>query len=205
MYVKICGLRDPEHATLAASLGADAVGVVMASGSPRNASPQEASAVIAAARAASPDIDAVLVVADVPAVRAAELARELGFDILQLHGSYTAEDIAAARALLPRVWRATSLASDPGVRAGDYGEERLLIDGAVAGSGERWDLSGIAAHDLGPEWILAGGLSPGTVQAAIRAAAPWGVDVSSGVESSRGHKDPELIREFIALAKNSDS
>lgn len=201
MYVKICGLREPEHATLAASLGADAIGVVMAKGSPRDASSGEARAVLAAARAEAPGIDTVLVVSGIPAGEAAELAAELGFDVLQLHGDYSAAEVAAARDRLPRVWRATSLRADPELRAGDFGEERLLVDGSIAGSGERWDLSGIAAHDLGPEWILAGGLSPGTVGEAIRVAGPWGVDVSSGVESSRGHKDPGLIRDFITRAK----
>ncbi|GAA1613163.1 phosphoribosylanthranilate isomerase [Leucobacter chromiireducens] len=207
MYVKICGLRDAAHGALAASLGADAVGVVMSEGSPRNARPEEALAVIAAARAAASThatgIDTVLVVSRTPAREAAELARDLGFDVLQLHGRYSHTDIAAAQRVIPRVWRAASLAHFPELRAGEFGEERLLVDGAVPGSGETWDLSQLDPQRLGASWVLAGGLAPENVAAAIRAAHPGGVDVSSGVESAPGLKDPELIRQFIAAARQS--
>lgn len=201
MYVKICGLRDPAHATLAAQEAADAVGVVMSAGSPRNATADEATAVIAAARRARPGIDTVLVVREMPAREAAETAERLGFDVLQLHGGYTAADFAAAAAIHPRVWRAASLATEPGLRAGAYGEERLLVDSAVAGSGEPWDLDLIAGADLGEDWLLAGGLTPANVRAAMATAVPGGVDVSSGVESSPGVKSAELISRFIAAAR----
>lgn len=207
MYVKICGLRDAAHGTLAVTLGADAIGVVMSEGSPRNATPEEARAVIAAARAATSTretgIDTVLVVSRTPAQEAAELARDLGFDVLQLHGRYTHADISAAREVLPRVWRAASLAHFPELRAGEFGEERLLVDGAVPGSGETWDLSQLEPVRLGSSWLLAGGLTPANVAAAIDAARPGGVDVSSGIESAPGVKDPELIRQFIAAARQT--
>ena len=202
MYVKICGLREAAHAELAARAGADAIGVVMSEGSPRNATRDEATAVIAAARAAAPGIDTVLVVRGTPAEESAQLARALGFDVLQLHGPYTVDDVRAAQAVLPRVWRATSLAEDPGLRAGEYGEERLLVDGAVAGSGETWDLDGLDRASLGEDWLLAGGLSPENVAEAIRVAVPGGVDVSSGVEEARGVKDPARILAFIEAARH---
>ena len=200
MYVKICGIREPAHAALAARLGAGAVGIVMSPGSPRDASPETASLVIEAARAASPGVETVLVVDQMPAEKAATMARDLGFDVLQLHGGYDRADFELAEAIHPRVWRATSLSRDRDVRAGDHGEERLLIDGAVPGSGETWDLSTADPERLGTNWLLAGGLSPDNVDAAICAAHPAGVDVSSGVESTRGEKDPELIERFIAAA-----
>ena len=201
MYVKICGLRIPEHATLAAERGADAVGVVMSEPSPRHATPEQATAVIAAARAANPAIDTVLVVREMPAVEAATTARRLGFDVLQLHGGYSAADFADAAAIHPRVWRAASLATTSALRFGDYGEERLLVDSAVAGSGEPWDLRLIAGAELGSAWLLAGGLGPENVADAIRAALPGGVDVSSGIESAPGVKSPERIERFIAAAR----
>lgn len=203
MYVKICGLRDAATAAHAARLGANAVGVVMAPGSPRDATVDQARAVIAAARAARPDIDTVLVVRSMPAATAAGLAAKLGFDVVQLHGAYTAEDFAEAAAIHPRIWRATSLAKHPSLVAGEFGEERLLVDGAAAGSGEPWDLGLIEQASLGREWILAGGLSPDTVAAAITAARPAGVDVSSGVESVPGVKSLELITRFIAAARGA--
>ncbi len=200
MYVKICGIREPEHAALAARLGARAIGVVMSPGSPRDASPETASLVIQAARAASPTVETVLVVDQMPAEQAARMARDLGFDVLQLHGGYERSDFELAETIHPRVWRATSLARDREVHAGDHGEERLLIDGAVPGSGETWDLSTADPERLGSNWLLAGGLSPDNVGAAVRAAHPAGVDVSSGVESIRGEKNPELIERFIVAA-----
>ncbi len=202
MYVKICGLRSPEHAMLAASYGADAIGVVMSEPSPRHATPEEASAVIAAARTENPAIDTVLVVREMAAVDAAAMANNLGFDVLQLHGGYSAAEFAKARALHPRIWRAASLATTPGLRAGTYDEERLLVDSAVAGSGESWDLNLINGAELGQSWLLAGGLNPDNVADAIRSARPGGVDVSSGIEIAPGEKSPELIERFIAAARS---
>ena len=128
MYVKICGLSTAVSARHAVRAGADAIGVVMSPRSPRHATPEQARAVLAAARAERAEIDTVLVVNRMAAAEAAALAHELGFDVLQLHGNYTAADIQAARALIPRVWRATSLADDAALTAGEYGEERLLVD-----------------------------------------------------------------------------
>lgn len=201
MYVKICGLRDAATAAHAAKAGADAVGVVFSERSPRHATPDEARAVITAARAENPDIDTVLVVREMSADAAARAARDLGFDVLQLHGGYDAEDFARAKAILPRVWRATSLEAHPDLTAGAWGEERLLVDGARAGSGESWDLSLLEQATLGDRWLLAGGLSPDTVTRAITEARPAGVDVSSGVESAPGAKSLELITRFLRAAR----
>lgn len=207
MYVKICGLRTREHAALAVAQGADAVGVVMSPGSPRDASAEEARAVVAAARETAAErgraVDTVLVVSRTPAAEAAEWARQLGFDVLQLHGDYDRADADAARAVLPRLWRATSLARHPELRAGELGEERLLVDGAVPGSGETWDLGLLRPERLGEAWLLAGGLSPANVADAIAHAQPGGVDVSSGVESAPGEKDPERITAFIRAARGA--
>ena len=201
MYVKICGLRDPATARHAVNAAADAIGVVMSAPSPRHASPEQAAAVIAAAREVNPGVDTVLVVREMPAVEAAETALQLGFDVLQLHGGYTAEDFSAAAAIHHRIWRAASLATEPGLVAGSYGEERILVDSAVAGSGEPWDLGLIETAQLGTEWLLAGGLNPDNVAAAVATARPWGVDVSSGIESAPGVKDLDRISRFIAAAR----
>lgn len=202
MYVKICGLRDAAMTAHAAAAGANAVGVVMSPKSPRHASLAEAAAVVDAARAGGRPVETVLVTNALEAVEATRLAAELGFDALQLHGAYTGDDFRAALELFPRVWRATSLAAFPTLAAGEFGEERLLVDGARAGSGEAWDIDLVREADLGSEWVLAGGLSPTNVAAAIRAAGPWGVDVSSGVESRPGEKDPERISAFIRAARS---
>lgn len=201
MYVKICGLTTVAAAQLAARSGADAVGVVMSEGSPRNATREQAIAVITAARSVHPQIETVLVVRYMPAVEAARIAQELGFDVLQLHGAYTQADFRDAASIHPRIWRATSLAEHPGLRPGYFGEERLLIDGATPGSGEPWDLRLIEQAQLGNNWLLAGGLTPETVARAISEAHPAGVDVSSGVESAPGVKSLERISQFIQAAR----
>lgn len=201
MYVKICGLRDPEHARLAVERGAHAVGVVMNRTSSRRATDAEASAVIEAVQGRA---DSVLVVNDLPAAEAAATATRLGFDILQLHGpAYGPDDFAAALAVIPRVWRATSLDLAPSLEVGAFGEERLLLDAPKPGSGERWDLSVLAASAPAGEWLLAGGLNPDNVSEAVRSVRPWGVDVSSGVESAPGQKDPQRIAAFIQAALRS--
>lgn len=201
MYVKICGLRDPEHARLAMESGAHAVGVVMNRTSARRATADEATAVIAAADGRA---DTVLVVNDMPALEAAATAARLGFDVLQLHGpAYGSLDFKAALELMPRVWRATSLDLDPSLQIGACGEEILLLDSPKPGSGERWDLSALAAAAPQGKWLLAGGLAPHNVVEAVHAVKPWGVDVSSGVETAPGHKDPALITAFIQAALTS--
>jgi phosphoribosylanthranilate isomerase len=198
VYVKICGLRTAEHARVALESGADAVGVVMNRTSPRRAREDEARAVVEAARGSA---DRVLVVNDMPADVAARTARDLGFDVLQLHGrSYAGSDFATALSIVPRVWRATSLDLDPPLEIGAWGEERLLLDAPRPGSGETWDLSELADRAPEGQWLLAGGLSPANVGAAVSAVRPWGVDVSSGVEVAPGEKSAELIGSFVAAA-----
>lgn len=198
MYVKICGLRTAEHARVAVEAGASAVGVVMNRTSSRRATDDEARAVVEAVAGRA---DVVLVVNDMDARDAAETACGLGFDVVQLHGpAYTDADFAAAREVLPRVWRATSLDVDPPLDVGACGEEVLLLDAPRPGSGERWDLSALAESAPQGRWMVAGGLAPDNVVAAVHAVRPWGVDVSSGVEVAPGEKDSALVREFVERA-----
>ena len=199
MYVKICGLRTREHVEAALTAGADAVGVVMNRTSSRRATEDEAREVVAAARGRA---DSVLVVNDMPAPEAARIAARLGFAVLQLHGrAYGRDDFAAALEVLPRVWRAPSLDLDPPLEVGAWGEELLLLDAPKPGSGERWDLSELADRAPAGRWLVAGGLSAANVREAVDAVAPWGVDVSSGVEVAPGEKSSELIARFVEAAR----
>ncbi len=198
MFVKVCGLTAVDDVAVAIEAGADALGVVSNRTSPRAIDAQLARAIVAAADGA---VDTVLVVNDLPATDAAHLAQRIGVDVLQLHGTYTAADFSAAGALFPRLWRATSLAHDPDLTVGAYGEELLLLDAPQPGSGEQWDLGALRERAPAGRWLLAGGLRPDNVAAAIAQARPWGVDVSSGVESSPGVKDPVKIREFLSAIR----
>ena len=87
----------------------------------------------------------------------------------------------------------------------NWGEELLLIDAAVPGSGEAWDYGSVRAKALaGRKWLLAGGLDPANVARAAAEAGAWGVDVSSGVESARGIKDLAKIGDFVRATKGSE-
>lgn len=195
--MKICGLRDPEALRAALEAGADAVGFVVSPGSPRDVDPAVAAALVATVDGKA---ETVLVVSHASPSETLDLARAIGVDVVQLHGRYTAPDVAAVRAGGVRVWRAASVADGTPLEVGAWGEETLLLDAPVAGSGHRWDASGVETRG---RWMLAGGLTPDNVAAAIAESRPWGVDVSSGVESSRGVKDPERIRAFVAAARSA--
>lgn len=198
MFVKVCGLTAIDDVAVAVDAGADAIGVVVNRTSPRAIDPALAAAIVAQAGGA---VETVLVVNDLPAADAAHLAHRIGVSILQLHGTYDEADFAAARAIFPRLWRATSLAHDPDLTVGAYGEELLLLDAPRPGSGQQWDLSAVRDNAPDGHWLLAGGLRPDNVAAAIAQAQPWGVDVSSGVESAPGVKDPVKIREFLSAIR----
>ncbi|HIW28732.1 MAG TPA: phosphoribosylanthranilate isomerase [Candidatus Luteococcus avicola] len=200
MFIKVCGLKTPDDVRVATDAGADAVGFVHNTASVRSI-PLEQVADLAALVPAG--VASVLVVNDLPVADAIDAARASGVDVLQLHGpGYGREDVARVVASGLRVWRATSLADGDDLRVGAFGEEALLLDSAVPGSGETWDLSGLAEPPHG-HWLLAGGLSPVNVADAIRAVRPWGVDVSSGVEVTRGTKGHDLIRAFITAAREA--
>jgi phosphoribosylanthranilate isomerase len=197
VFVKVCGLRTPEDVKTAVSVGADAVGFVFAE-SVRRVEVDVARQLVADV---PPEVLTVGVFKGVSAAEAGEVALDAGVGAVQLHGDYPASAFAELVGLPLKLIRATTLREDTDVAVGAYGEDMLLLDSPVAGSGEQWDLSLLAQARPQGHWLLAGGLSPDNVAAAIRAARPWGVDVSSGVESSRGVKDSALIRSFVAAAR----
>ncbi|GAB6856420.1 phosphoribosylanthranilate isomerase [Microbacterium xylanilyticum] len=200
MYVKICGLSTVESARAALNAGADAVGMVMSRRSRRNVSVPTARSIADFVGSAA---DVVLVVDALPVDEAASLAREIGADVLQLHGdAYGPHDFIAAGAVMPRLWRATSATAHAKFEVGSWGEEALLLDSPDPGSGVRWDSSDLRVEPAG-KWLLAGGLNPDNVSTAVASAQPWGVDVSSGVESAPGVKSNALIAAFVTAARGS--
>jgi phosphoribosylanthranilate isomerase len=189
VFVKICGLRSADAVEAAVEAGADAIGFVFAE-SPRRIAPAQA-AVLAASM--PPQVLSVGVFRHPTQAECDAVFAEFTPDYIQTD----AEDFATL--VLPRIVRHL-----PVFRDGDVVPvkgERILFEGKASGTGETadWDQAReMAAHN---ELILAGGLDAENVADAIRAVRPWGVDVSSGVERSRGIKDPAKIRAFIARVR----
>ncbi|MCK2219275.1 phosphoribosylanthranilate isomerase [Actinomadura sp. ATCC 31491] len=196
MYVKICGLSEPAHVAAAVEAGADAVGFVMTR-STRRVSPGRA-AELAALVPAHVLTVGVFRGEDPETVRAAALAS--GVRAVQLHGRHPHADFVALKDLGVTLLRAVDSTAD--LRCGAYDEDLLLVDAPHAGSGQPWDWAAVRGRPSG-RWLLAGGLAPGNVAEAIAAAGPWGVDVSSGVESAPGVKDPALIEAFLKAVRGA--
>ena len=210
--VKICGIRDEDAAAWAVESGADAIGLVFVPGSPRRVRSEDARTLM---YTQPPMITVVGVVANLSVDAFVELEQECPCQVWQLHGN---EDDATVRACGPGVIKAIGF--DP--ETIDAEVERwsampevsgLLVDNAKAGSGEPIDWAALRAaldrvEAIGqelPPVFLAGGLTPDTVGEAIRTVRPWGVDVSSGVESERGVKDRDLIRAFCDAVQSADA
>ncbi|MGA5759862.1 phosphoribosylanthranilate isomerase [Nonomuraea bangladeshensis] len=196
MYVKICGLSEPAHVAAAVEAGADAIGFVMTR-SPRRVTPERA-AELAAAVPGHVLTVGVFRGEDPETVRAAALTS--GVRAIQLHGRHPHADFLALRDLGPTLVRAVDSEAD--LRCGAYDEDLLLVDAPHAGSGQPWDWAAVRGRPSG-RWLLAGGLSPDNVTEAIAAADPWGVDVSSGVETAPGVKDPALIEAFLKAVRSA--
>ena len=198
MFVKVCGLSTPESVREAVAAGADAVGFVLTA-SPRVVTPSQVSTLLADV---PEGVAAVGVFRHEPVADAIAIARSAGLEWVQLHGDLTPEDVTTVHDAGMKLIRAVTMAATADAFA-DWGEELLLIDAAVPGSGEAWDYASMvdvsALQDR--KWLLAGGLDPDTVAHATAASGAWGVDVSSGVEVSRGVKDLAKIRAFVKAAK----
>ena len=198
MFVKVCGLSTPESVRAAVDAGADAVGFVLTA-SPRVVSPSQVNMLLADVPAG---VAAVGVFRHEPVADAIAIARAAGLEWIQLHADITPEDVTIVHGAGMKLIRAVTMAATADAFA-NWGEELLLIDAAVPGSGEAWDYASMVdvTELQDRKWLLAGGLDPDTVAHASAASGAWGVDVSSGVEESLGIKDPAKIRAFVAAAK----
>jgi phosphoribosylanthranilate isomerase len=200
VFVKICGLSEPDHVAAAVAAGADAIGFLL-SPSPRQVTAERARALASAVPA---EVLTVGVFAGTPVEVIRRDAENAGVTAVQLHGDYRREDFEELADFPAELVRAIPASAGAGAVFGEFGEDYLIVDSPRPGSGETWDWSGLGTGP-GGRWMLAGGLRPDTVAAAIRQARPWGVDVSSGVEVRRGVKDAELIARFIENAKSTVS
>ena len=197
MWVKICGITSEEDALLAVAMGADAVGFVFAP-SPRQIAPQIAADIVKRLPA---EILTVGVFRDEAPERVVDIVSGSGLQAAQLHGHETPEQSALVRERVAFVIKGFPANSPDVGRARRYGADAVLIDSPNPGSGVVFDWDLASGAPGGMKLIVAGGLTPENVAEAIRQTTPWGVDVSSGVESSPGRKDARLVRAFIANAK----
>ena len=203
--IKICGLREPEHARIAADAGADAIGLVFYDQSPRYVQIEQAQKV---ARAVPPYVMSVGLFVNAKAAAVAQILAAVPLDLLQFQGDEPPEFCAQFGRPYVRAVR-----MEEGTDLVEYssrfsGAKALLVDAHVpgqrGGTGQVFDWKTVPRKHPMP-LILSGGLTSENVGRAIREVRPWAVDVSSGVESSRGVKDPAKIVEFIRSARREDA
>lgn len=202
--VKICGLTNLEDARWACQQGADLLGFIFVPASPRYIPPAQAAAIIEALRAEGCQALCVGVFVDAPASEVQETAARCRLDLVQLHGS---EPPAYARQMPCPVIRAHRVrGAVPWDELLAYPAWAYLLDSfhpqSAGGTGQAWNWDILESAVLpAARLIIAGGLTPENVAEAVRRLTPWGVDVSSGVESRPGKKDPVKVRDFIRQVK----
>jgi phosphoribosylanthranilate isomerase len=202
--VKICGITNLADALAAIEAGADALGLNFYEKSPRHVSVKTGAEI---SKQIPPFImrAGVFVNADEDLVTRA--IGGCGLSLLQFHGDETPEFCTQFGLMSMKAFRIRDVELLKEIS--NYATEAYLLDAyspdARGGTGERfnWDLA-IEAQKFGKPVFLAGGLTPENVAAAVRKVRPFGVDVSSGVESSPGKKDHAKIRAFIAAVRKAD-
>jgi phosphoribosylanthranilate isomerase len=191
VQVKICGICDAEGAASAIEAGADLIGFHFCS-SQRRVTPEEARAIVDALTL-RPQIVGVFIDQEEDEVR--QIAEFVGLDLLQLHGSET-PGFDAGRPVI-KVLKV----KDGGIPDADGWPDPIMLDAWSAdqrgGTGQSWDWE-LARPLLSTRRVfIAGGLEPGNVGKVVSGFKPYGVDVSSGVESSVRVKDPDKVRAFV--------
>jgi phosphoribosylanthranilate isomerase len=205
MFVKICGITNEEDALLAVALGADALGFVFAPGSPRMVTPEEAKSIVK--RLPYDEVLTVGVFRDERPQRVTEIVNRVGLKAAQLHGREPHDEVVYVRQRVQYVIQAFT-AGDPALEMAAQGPaDVVLIDTPTPGSGRTFDWVQVHGALEGARLLLAGGLTPENVADAIFYVQPWGVDVSTGVETApgSGRKDPRKLRRFIKAARLASS
>jgi phosphoribosylanthranilate isomerase len=209
--VKICGVRTPAILDVAAEAGADYIGLICFPKSPRHIELDAARALVEHARG---KVKTVAVLVDPDNTGVDRVAKEVGPDFLQLHGSETPERAAAikARSGLPIIKAIPIAARGDAAKASAFrGIAELILFDAKAdpaallpgGNGVAFDWTALAGPSIDRPFALSGGLTPANVGVAITVTRASVVDVSSGVERAPGDKDAGLVRDFINAAKSA--
>ena len=200
---KICGVTTDKAAEVAVAAGADALGFVFYPPSPRAISPTKAAPIVSMV---PPFVQRVALFVDEKQSVIEETLSQCPLDMIQFHGS---EPRSFCESLgLPYIKAVGFRSRDELMRVSDAHPKAaaLLIDAWVPGEhgGTGKTLDWTAIGDIGRPWLLAGGLTPDNVAEAIAVAAPYAVDVSSGVESKRGEKDLTKIESFLKAVSACD-
>jgi len=201
--IKICGITNVADAVAAAEAGADMIGLMFYERSPRNISIATATEI---SRALSPFVVKVGVFVNPDEDMVMRAIGECGVTLLQFHGEETPEFCTQFGVMNMKAFRVRDAASLDALP--NYPTDAYLLDAfspdAHGGTGAKfnWDLA-IEAKKHGKPIFLAGGLTPENVAEAVRKVEPFGVDVSSGVESAPGKKDHAKVRAFIQAAKQT--
>ena len=201
--VKICGITTPEDARVAAHAGAHAIGLVFHPASARHVQPERARAVVAAL---PPFVTAVGLFVDADPAQVRAVLNAVPLQLLQFHGEESPEYCAAFDRPYIKAVRMKQGVDLLQCSRRFQDAKGLLLDAFDekhhGGTGLAFDWSLIPAG-LPLPIVLAGGLTPETVEQAVRRVRPWAVDVSSGVERSKGIKDPAKVAAFIRGARNA--
>jgi phosphoribosylanthranilate isomerase len=200
---KICGITRIEDALAAIDAGADAIGFVFYAKSPRAVSVEQARAIIAAL---PPFITTVGLFVNASRCELSEILEVVPLDLLQFHGDETPEDCDGYHRPYIKALRVQA-GDDIAASCRAYSRASgILLDTYVAGvpggTGEAFDWS-LIPRELSKPIILAGGLTPDNVAQAIAQVRPYAVDVSGGVEVSKGIKDHDKIRAFMRAVQGS--
>ncbi len=202
--VKICGITGLEDALTAVEAGADALGFVFYPRSPRHILPEQAADII---RKLPPFVQTVGLFVDEELSIVNETADRCGLDIIQLHGAEPPGYCSSVRRRVVKAFRVKDITTLDSL-APYHQVSGYLLDAwspaAHGGTGQtfNWEIAAEAVQ-RGHRIILAGGLTPDNVVEGIRQVRPYGVDVSSGVETAPGRKDTAKIIRFVELAKQT--
>ena len=202
IQVKICGITNLEDALTAIDAGADALGFVFHPKSPRHVFPEQAAAII---RHLPPFVQTIGLFVDESLDMVNATADQCGLELIQLHGMEKPGYCDSVRRRVIKSFRVKDITSLEPMR--DYRVAAFLLDAwspaAHGGTGQtfNWEIAACAAQSN--RIILAGGLTPENVAEAVRKVRPYGVDVSSGVESGPGKKGCRRIIDFISNAKSA--
>jgi phosphoribosylanthranilate isomerase len=203
VFVKVCGITTGDDALLAVAMGADALGFVFAPGSPRQLCPTAAREIVAHLPVG--EVLTIGVFRDERPEQVVEIVNTVGLKGAQLHGREPLSDVRYIRERVGLVIQGFA-AGDPAISsAGDGPADLVLIDAPGGGTGKVFDWSLAEGAPAGTRLLLAGGLTADNVAEAIKQVRPWGVDVSSGVETmpGSGRKDPRKLRRFVEAAKEA--